>query len=95
MRRRPSPLDHPLRAMAPGLPGAETDSIDTGATMQPQAHTPAEDASRRFRANLLCVTPRRLGSWAAAGNALDRVIVPKGDEEAWEGTEIDVLRTVL
>jgi len=63
--------------------------------MQPRNSAPASDLVRPLRHNLLSVSPERLGALALAGDGLHSVIVPKADEEAWEGTEIDVRRTVL
>ena len=49
---------------------------------------------RQARANVLRVTVGQLGAWAA-DDTQQRVVLPMADEEAWEGTEIDVRRTVL
>jgi hypothetical protein len=62
--------------------------------MQPPTHHPTDDAMRQARANVLRVSVSQLGAWAA-DDMPHRVIVPMADEEAWEGTEIDVRRTVL
>ena len=43
--------------------------------------------------NVLRMSSRPVAALAQAWNRV--VIVPKADEEAWEGTEIDVRRTVL
>jgi hypothetical protein len=62
--------------------------------MQTPTHHPTDDAMRQVRANVLRVSVSQLGAWAA-DDMPHRVIVPMADEEAWEGTEIDVRRTVL
>lgn len=62
--------------------------------MQTQTNHPTDDATRQIRANVLRVTGGQLGAWAA-DDMQHRVILPMADEEAWEGTEIDVRRTVL
>ena len=54
---------------------------------------PVADVSQ-IGADILRVTLRQLRAWDEAA-ARDRVVQPKADEEAWEGTEIDVRRTVL
>ncbi len=50
---------------------------------------PADDTPRHPRANVLRITSR------PAGDDTGIVHVPPADDEAWEGTEIDVRRTVL
>jgi hypothetical protein len=62
--------------------------------MQTQTTPPTHDTVRQARANVLRVTLRHLGA-SAGDDAQHRVILPVADEEAWEGTEIDVRRTVL
>jgi hypothetical protein len=62
--------------------------------MQTPSTFHADDTTGQPRANVLRVTARYLGS-RVDECGLDQVIVPKADEEAWEGTEIDVRRTVL
>ena len=62
--------------------------------MQAQSNPPADHLAHRPRANALRISAKRLGALAAE-DGWHRVIVPKADEEAWEGTEIDVRRTVL
>jgi hypothetical protein len=61
--------------------------------MQTPTNHPNEDAMRQARANVLRVTVGQLDAWAA--DDTQRVVLPMADEEAWEGTEIDVRRTVL
>jgi hypothetical protein len=75
--------------------GAETDSIDEQEpAMQPHTiTTPAHQLPAQPLSNVLRVTSRQLTAIAPA--LVRAVIVPKADEEAWEGTEIDVRRTVL
>ncbi|KQY81832.1 MULTISPECIES: hypothetical protein [Roseateles] len=62
--------------------------------MQTQTNPPTPDTVRQQGANVLRVTLRQLSAWAS-DDAQHRVILPVADEEAWEGTEIDVRRTVL
>jgi hypothetical protein len=62
--------------------------------MQSQTNTPALDDIRWASANVLRVTLSQLRAWDAE-DAPHRVSLPKADEVAWEGTEIDVRRTVL
>jgi hypothetical protein len=63
--------------------------------MQALTTSPGDDLTRPLPTNLWRVSPGRLGAMARAQEGQDRLIVPKADEEAWEGTEIDVRRTVL
>lgn len=62
--------------------------------MQTSTNHPNEDAMRQARANVLRVTVGQLGAWAA-DDTQQRVVLPMADDDAWEGTEIDVRRTVL
>lgn len=62
--------------------------------MQSQSHTPTSDDLRWASAATLRITISQLREWEAQA-ARHCVILPKADEEAWEGTEIDVRRTVL
>ncbi len=62
--------------------------------MQPQTTVPTDHLPAPSpRPNVLRVTSRQLSALASRWSRM--VIVPKADEEAWEGTEIDVRRTVL
>lgn len=61
--------------------------------MQTQSNTPADDTLRQARANILRITSRQLSAWVVESRL--GVVEPKPDEETWEGTEIDVRRTVL
>jgi hypothetical protein len=62
--------------------------------MQSQATTRSPDDLRWTTADMLSVTLQQLRAWDAEA-ARHRVIQPMADEQAWEGTEIDVRRTVL
>ncbi|MBI3350315.1 MAG: hypothetical protein HY020_24270 [Burkholderiales bacterium] len=61
--------------------------------MQTQPRSQTQDTLRQGRANVLRITSRQLSAWVIASRL--GVVEPKSDEEAWEGTEIDVRRTVL
>ncbi|RZJ07136.1 MAG: hypothetical protein EOP39_17195 [Rubrivivax sp.] len=62
--------------------------------MQPQiTAVPSNRLPVPPQPNVLRVTTRQLSAFIGAWERA--VIVPKPDEEAWEGTEIDVRRTVL
>lgn len=62
--------------------------------MQPQTTAvPADRLPPAPQPNVLRVTSRQLNALTRAWERV--VVVPKADEEAWEGTEIDVRRTVL
>lgn len=61
--------------------------------MQTQVHTPAEDAFRQACANILRITSRQLSAWVIESRL--GVVDPDAEEVPWEGTEIDVRRTVL
>lgn len=50
--------------------------------------------TQRAGADILHITLRQLRAWDEEA-ARQRVVQPKADEDAWEGTEIDVRRTVL
>lgn len=58
-----------------------------------QATPPAPDDLRWASIEILSLTVRQLRAWEAEA-ARHCVVVP-ADEEAWEGTELDVRRTVL
>ncbi|MFG6489533.1 hypothetical protein ACG04R_22840 [Roseateles sp. BYS78W] len=45
-------------------------------------------------ADILSITLRQLRAWDEEATR-QRVTQPRADEDAWEGTEIDVRRTVL
>jgi hypothetical protein len=62
--------------------------------MQSHAHTPAPDDLRWASAAMLRITIGELREWEAVA-ARQRAALPIADEQAWEGTEIDVRRTVL
>jgi hypothetical protein len=61
--------------------------------MQIQPRMPTDEPARQAKVNTLRVQPERLA--ALTGSRSASVIVPLADEDAWEGTEIDVRRTVL
>ncbi|KQY88272.1 hypothetical protein [Pelomonas sp. Root1444] len=61
--------------------------------MQIKAHMPTEEPARQANFNTLRVHSERLAALTRFEYA--SVVVPPADEDAWEGTEIDVLRTVL
>lgn len=61
--------------------------------MQTQSHPPAHDDVRWASADILRITIRQLRIWEA--EAVRHCVTPPADEQAWEGTEIDVRRTVL
>jgi hypothetical protein len=62
--------------------------------MQSPTDTPTLDDIRWTSAQVLRITLSQLRAWDAE-DAHHRVCLPKADEDAWEGTEIDVRRTVL
>jgi hypothetical protein len=62
--------------------------------MQSQANTPSSDDLRWASDAMLRITISQLRQWEAQA-APQHAVLPKADEEAWEGTEIDVRRTVL
>lgn len=55
--------------------------------------TPIPDEHRWASPTLLRTTLSQLRQWEAEAARL--IAAPKADEEAWEGTEIDVRRTML
>lgn len=61
--------------------------------LNPQVTPAAADDLRWASAEILSLTVRQLRTWEAEA-ARYCVIVP-ADEQAWEGTELDVRRTVL
>lgn len=61
--------------------------------MRNQPHMPTDELARQALASTPRVHPQRLASFTGSG--LASAIVLQADEDAWEGTEIDVLRTVL
>lgn len=62
--------------------------------MNTQSIAPASDELAWAETDLMHVTLGQLRAWSveAVGH---RVILPKTEEQDWEGTEIDVRRTVL
>lgn len=75
--------------------GAETGCIETGAAMQPHQSTlPVRDDARWASVDILRITIGQLRAWEAEARRY-RVVTLPDDEQAWEGTEIDVRRTVL
>jgi hypothetical protein len=62
--------------------------------MQSQSSTATPDDIRWASADILRITIGQLRSWQEE-TTRHCVIEPKADEDAWEGTEIDVRRTVL
>jgi hypothetical protein len=62
--------------------------------MQIQPIHPPPDDVRWASADMLRITVAQMRLWEAEA-ARRCVAPPKTDEEAWEGTEIDVRRTVL
>ncbi|KQV52824.1 hypothetical protein ASC95_08445 [Pelomonas sp. Root1217] len=61
--------------------------------MTAQTTPPSTDPFRLASAGLMHVTVSQLRAWEA--EAARRIIVPKPDEEVWEGTEMDPRRMVL
>ena len=55
--------------------------------------TPTRDDVRWASAEVLRITVSQLRAWET--EATRHCIALPGDEEAWEGTELDVLRKVL
>ncbi|MDR7271218.1 hypothetical protein J2X20_003886 [Pelomonas saccharophila] len=62
--------------------------------MQTPAINPPPDDVRWASADILRITVAQMRAWEAEA-ARQCVAAAKTDEEAWEGTEIDVRRTVL
>lgn len=63
--------------------------------MSTQARPPLEHLSRPMHLkNVLQVCPGRVESRTVTHDSRC-IVVPPADEKAWEGTEIDVRRTVL
>ncbi|KQW50736.1 MULTISPECIES: hypothetical protein [unclassified Roseateles] len=62
--------------------------------MQSQSDTPTTDDARWASAAVLRITISQLREWEI-DVARHGVTLPKADEEAWEGTELDFRRTVL
>lgn len=61
--------------------------------MQSQSLTPVADDVRFASAEVMRITLGQLRAWQM--DAARHIAMPKPDEDAWEGTEIDVCRTVL
>jgi len=80
--------------MAAAAPGAETGFMNTEALSPVQAAPPSPDDLRWASADVLRITVSQMRAWEAEA-ARHCVVPPRSDEEAWEGTEIDVRRTVL
>lgn len=62
--------------------------------MQIPTTNPPPDDVRWASADILGITVAQMRAWEAEA-ARHGVAAAKTDEEAWEGTEIDVRRTVL
>lgn len=62
--------------------------------MQSQSSIHPPDALRWTTDELLRITLQQLRTWEVEA-ARHRIASPVSDEQAWEGTEIDVRRTVL
>jgi len=74
--------------------GAETGFMDTETLTPVQAAQPSSDDLRWASADILRITVSQMRAWEAEA-ARHGVVQPCSDEEAWEGTEIDIRRTVL
>lgn len=61
--------------------------------MQIQTQPPAPDDARWASADILGLTLGQLRAWEL--QAARHCVTPAADEDAWEGTELDVRRTVL
>ena len=62
--------------------------------MQVQSSKPAADDAGWASAEILRITVGQLRAWEVE-TARHRVLQPPPDDQAWEGTELDVRRTVL
>lgn len=62
--------------------------------MSTQAQSPLAYLSRPLRVMSVQARPGRVESWPPMHD-LRCIVLPPVDEKAWEGTEIDVRRTVL
>lgn len=87
-----SPTNTPKERFPHGLPTPRLTSSTSETVMQIQANH-ADEVVNQARANVLRITAQQLGAWAA--DAERRMVMTATDEDAWEGTEIDVRRTVL
>lgn len=62
--------------------------------MQVQTTHPPADEVHWASADMLRITVAQMRAWEAEA-ARHCATLPKSDEEAWEGTELDALRTTL
>lgn len=84
---------HPLiRAMVGVMSCTDTDISNTESTMHTSSETPFH--VHAASAEVVRVPARELRVWGEVPSGV-RVIELMRDEEAWEGTELDVGRTVL
>jgi len=67
--------------------------MTTQALTPSQSAQPSADDLHWASADMLRITVAQMRAWEA--DAARHCIAPPTDEEAWEGTEIDVRRTVL